>query len=184
VTRARTVAGESSGASARIAWAVDQLAVRPGQRLLEIGCGHGVAVSLVCERLGRRGHILALDRSAKMIAAATARNAAHIAAGRATVEQVAFETAPLGREPFDTIFAIHVGLFLRQAPARAFARVRANLAPRGRLVLAYQPLVASDARPSATALAHTLEEAGFAEPTIIIGKAAAATNVCVAAARA
>lgn len=67
-------------ASERFVWAVDTLEVRPADRLLEVGCGHGVAVSLVCERL-TTGTITAIDRSPKMIEMATRRNREHVDAG-------------------------------------------------------------------------------------------------------
>src|SRR5215203_4849544 len=64
-------------ASERFVWAVDTLEVRPADRLLEVGCGHGVAVSLVCERL-TTGTITAIDRSPKMIEMARRRNREHV----------------------------------------------------------------------------------------------------------
>ena len=114
-------------------WAVDTMAVAPDDRLLEIGCGHGVAVSLVCERLDG-GSILALDRSATMIEAALRRNADYVDAGVASFENVPLDRADLGDARFDRIFAIHVGVFLRERPGRDLEIVRDHLAPGGRLV--------------------------------------------------
>ncbi|MGZ6869678.1 MAG: class I SAM-dependent methyltransferase [Frankiaceae bacterium] len=68
-----------SRASDQVRWAVDCLDVRPSDRLLALGCGHGVAVS-VCERLDS-GHTVAVDRSPKMTDAARRRNREHITHG-------------------------------------------------------------------------------------------------------
>ena len=84
--------------------------------MLEVGCGHGVAASLVCERLGA-GPYLGIDRSAKMVEQATRRNREHVDAGRAAFEQRVFEDEPAGAGGFDKAFAINVALFFRR-PAR------------------------------------------------------------------
>src|SRR5687768_16637652 len=115
-------------AAERLVWAVDQLAVQPCDRLLEIGCGHGVAVTLVCQQLDT-GHIHAVDRSALMIAAATKRNARYVSEGKATFQIAPLDRADFGTERFDTIFGVHIGVFLRGEPAEELATIRERLVP-------------------------------------------------------
>ncbi len=117
--------------SERLRAVVDGLDIRPGDRILEIGCGHGVAATLVCERLGD-GRLTAVDRSAKMIDAAARRNAAHTDAGRAEFLVMKLEELELGERRFDTIFAVRVGLFHRE-PERARELAGRWLAPGGDL---------------------------------------------------
>ena len=121
--------------SDRLQRLVERLALRPGERVLEIGCGHGVAATLVCERLDG-GAYTAVDRSPAMIEAARRRNAAHVAAGRAEFLVMALEALDLGDRRFDVIFAARVGLFERE-PERARALAGRWLAPGGRLVAEY-----------------------------------------------
>jgi ubiquinone/menaquinone biosynthesis C-methylase UbiE len=121
--------------SQRLRAVVARLELRPDHRVLEIGCGHGVAATLVCERL-TTGRYTAIDRSAKMIAAAAARNAEHVARGTAEFLVAALEDADLGDRRFDRIFAARVGLFHRE-PDRARALAERWLAPGGRLLTAY-----------------------------------------------
>src|SRR6266545_3463959 len=92
----------ASKPSERFVWAVDTLALDPADRVLEVGCGHGVAVSLVCERL-TSGRITAIDRSKKMIEMAARRNREHVAGGRAVLKTVALEKADFGDERFDKV---------------------------------------------------------------------------------
>ena len=117
--------------SERLRAVVDRLEIGPGHRVLEIGCGHGVAATMVCERLDG-GRLTAVDRSAKMIEAAARRNAAHVEAGRAEFLVMKLEELELGERRFDTIFAVRVGLFHRE-PERARKLAGRWLAPGGRL---------------------------------------------------
>ena len=119
--------------SERLRRVVDRLDLRPGLRVLEIGCGHGVAATLVCERGAR---LTAIDRSPKMIAAATRRNAEYVEAGTAEFLVGSLEQLELGDRRFDRVLAVRVGLFHRE-PERARRLAERWLAPGGILVSEY-----------------------------------------------
>jgi ubiquinone/menaquinone biosynthesis C-methylase UbiE len=121
--------------SERLQRVVDQLDIQPDDRVLEIGCGHGVAATMVCERL-RSGRLTAIDRSQKMIDAAARRNASHVEAGRAEFLVMTLEALDLGDRRFDKIFAVRVGLFHRE-PARARDLAERWLVPGGALLAAF-----------------------------------------------
>ena len=123
--------------SERLRSVVERLHVRPGDRVLEIGCGHGVASTYVCERLDG-GRLTAVDRSAKMIEAARRRNAACVRAGTAEFLVARLEALDLGDRRFDKVFAVRVGLFHRE-PDRARGLAERWLAPGGVLLTAFDP---------------------------------------------
>jgi SAM-dependent methyltransferase len=164
-------------ASDRFVWAVETLALEAGDRVLEVGCGHGVAVSLVCERLGPRGRIMAIDRSPKMIAVAERRNSQHVASGRAVLEAVALEDADLGNKRFDKIFAFNVAPFWL-APKEALAIVRQHLAPRGAVYVFWDAR-----RQTASDLGKRLSErlllGGFAIERVLVKKLKPVPAVCM-----
>lgn len=121
--------------SERLRHIVERMNIRPNDRVLEIGCGHGVAATMVCELL-ENGRLTAVDRSKKMINAASRRNALHVQAGRAELICADFETLDLGSRRFDKILAVRVGLFRRE-PERARALAERWLAPGGELFVEY-----------------------------------------------
>jgi ubiquinone/menaquinone biosynthesis C-methylase UbiE len=123
--------------SERLRAIVNELGIRRDHRVLEIGCGHGVAATMVCERLDG-GRLTAIDRSAKMIEAAVRRNAAYVEAGNAEFLVANLEHLDLGERRFDVIFAVRVGLFHRE-PERAQAIVEPWLAPGGKVRSFFDP---------------------------------------------
>lgn len=121
--------------SERLAWAVDALTVDPADQVLEVGCGHGVAASLVCEKLGDgSGHLTGIDRSPKMIEMASRRNREHVDSGRATFETVSLEHASFGDERFGKVFGVHVAALWRSG--EVLEVVRRHLKAEGALVIA------------------------------------------------
>lgn len=117
--------------------AVTALALAGTEAVLEIGCGHGVAVRLVLDQL-TTGTLTALDRSAKMIDMVEAGNADALASGRLVTRAMALEDTDFGGAKFDAIFAVNVDFNLRLG-TRWPAMLKDLLKPGGRIVLAFDP---------------------------------------------
>jgi SAM-dependent methyltransferase len=167
---------EPSEASERFVWAVDTLEVRPADRLLEVGCGHGVAVSLVCERL-TTGTITAIDRSPKMIEIATRRNRDNVDAGRAVLEATALEDADLGDRRFDKVFAFNAAPFWQQ-PEAALGAIREHLARDGTVYLFWDARHAPARVRDLGKLADRLREGGFSVDRVLVEDLRPVPAVC------
>ena len=120
---------------ARISWAVELLDLGPTDRVLEIGCGPGVAASLVAARLAN-GSMTAIDRSATAIARARARNADHVRSGRLTLEHATLAEFR-SEQRFDKAFAVNVNVFWTTAAVPECSALHAALVPDGVVHLVY-----------------------------------------------
>ncbi|WP_052517875.1 class I SAM-dependent methyltransferase [Archangium violaceum] len=144
----------------RLRWAVEQLAIEPDARVLEIGCGTGVALGLVCEYLST-GHILGIDRSAVAIDRARTRNAAHIAEGMAGLWLGDLKDFASDAGAFDRVFAVNVNVFWT-GPARAeLQRLFELTKPGGVVLLVYEAPDARKAERIANDLHEKLTAQGF-----------------------
>lgn len=150
----------------RLIWAVEQLSVNSGDEILEIGCGTGMAASLICSRLAD-GHLTAIDRSESMIDTARRRNQAHVASGRAVFLATGLAEMDVGHKRFNKALAVNVNVFWQQ-PDDELVILKKVLHPGGEVFLVFQPPVASRAEHSAEAcsqflLRHGLDELASAE---------------------
>lgn len=144
----------------RIVWAIEHLGIEPGDRLLEIGCGRGVALAEITPLL-IDGHITGFDRSDSAISSAEERNRAAITAGKTALVQGAFADWKGKGSTFDKVFAINVNLFWLEA-ARELKLIRSLLAPEGRLYLFFEPPSASQIPTIERAIEVRLKAAGYA----------------------
>ena len=92
----------SAAPSERLAWAATVVDPRPGERVLEVGCGHGVLADLLASR---GAQVTAVDRSATMTAATARRTAdrVHVLTG-------SLVDLDLGG-PFDVVVSFDVRAF-------------------------------------------------------------------------
>ncbi|HEY7744358.1 MAG TPA: methyltransferase [Burkholderiales bacterium] len=118
-------------------WAVDLLEVAPGDRVLEIGCGPGIALAAIAWRV-TRGQVVGLDHSEVMIGQAARRNRDAIESGVLQLQLGGVDKIPALPGPFDRILAVNVIQFLADKGA-ALRMLREVTAPGGRIAIAHQP---------------------------------------------
>lgn len=107
--------------------ALRALAPRPGELVLDVGCGGGQTTLQLGEAVGPRGRVVGIDVSSRMLAAARRRSTpAHVAFELADAQTHTFA------EPFDAIYS-RFGVMFFADPVAAFANLRRTLRPGGRM---------------------------------------------------
>lgn len=113
---------------------IDLLAPVRGERILEIGFGPGRTLG----RLAAAGaHVIGVETSPMMLAAATRRNSAHVAAGRMQLHRGNGTTLPVEDNTVDAVIGVHT-LYFWPDPVATLADIARVLGPGGRLVLAFR----------------------------------------------
>jgi len=123
-------------------------ALRPGERVLDVGCGTGVVARLAADRVGPTGSIAGADVNAGMLGVARTVAAS---SGRTSIQwyETAAEAMPLPDAAFDVVFC-QLALQFFADQAAALREMRRVLAPGGR---AYASV------PAPTAFFDVLERA-------------------------
>jgi len=101
-------------------------AAKPGERVLDIGCGCGTTSAALAQSVGASGAVTGVDISRPMLAVARQRAGANIAFVEAD------GSGHLFRSEYDLVFS-RFGVMFFADPKAAFANIRKALKPAGRV---------------------------------------------------
>jgi SAM-dependent methyltransferase len=139
------IMGRCSSNVARNRWAVQLLDVQPTDRVIELGCGPGVAIATLASR-AIRGLVVGVDHSQVMIRQARRRNRAAIRAGRVRLIHTPVESLSISDGPFNAALAVNtVGLW--PDPTARLRELARLLRPGGRIAWYPSPAVPVPPRP-------------------------------------
>ena len=125
--------------SPRLQKIADSLPLKPGMRILEIGCGPGALAREICHRISV-GYVLGIDRSEKAIKRAVKLSQAEIKREILKFKKQAIEDYELerGEQKFDLVVGIRVGALDGRHPelgAIAFPKIAKALKTNGRFFI-------------------------------------------------
>ncbi len=161
------IAPETYGAGLRL---VGSLGVEAGSRVLDVGCGTGLAVPWLLEAVGEGGRVTALDLAEGMLEVARNKH------GRPNVRYVhgAIEAAPFAGGSFDEALCHNCFLHLADKE-RALGEIHRVLKPGGRVLITHTesrdsvnrwhraPGDTGDLLPGERVMRKLLADAGFGD---------------------
>jgi SAM-dependent methyltransferase len=109
---------------------LEALALRPGDRVLDIGSGAGAAALRAAEIVGSDGAVIGADISAPLVELAEGR-ARGAGVGNASFQVADMQTVRVNGSPF-TVAMSQFGVMFFDEPTVAFANIRAHLVAGGR----------------------------------------------------
>lgn len=130
---ARVMALDSAAVNRRAVARLDPVA---GERILELGCGHGRTLRRVAARQGH-GFAAGVDPSEVMLAIARSHLHREIADGRAQVDEGDADRIPHADAAFDKVFSVNTLYFWRRLDS-GLRELRRVLRPRGELLLVFR----------------------------------------------
>lgn len=147
---------------------VDCFGIEPGEKILDVGCGEGVLVPYLLDRLGPSGFVVELDNSLEMLKGAARKSARQIQCVWAGVE-----TLPLVDADFDRVICF--ASFPHFAnPVKALKQIHRVLKSAGTLVIAHllsrdeiarhhakSTVVLGDELPEEAAMRELMTQTGF-----------------------
>jgi demethylmenaquinone methyltransferase/2-methoxy-6-polyprenyl-1,4-benzoquinol methylase len=112
--------------------AVERLGLRPGETVIDLGCGTGLSLPLLAPAVGEQGRVIALDASPDMLAIARQRVEAGGWKNIELVEGFAHQFQP--ERPIDAVLACNVNQLV--ASREVMQQALSWLRPGGRIVAA------------------------------------------------
>ena len=114
-------------------WGLGHLVLRPGDMVLDIGCGGGNTLARMAERV-TEGHLVGIDYAETSVVASRAFNAALIERGRMEILHGSVEALPFADGHFDVVVTVE-SFYFWPNPAESLKEVARVVKPGGSFLL-------------------------------------------------